>query len=253
VDSEFVMVTAAERPDLGAEMLALGDSPWPEYLNHDAVTNALWPLLHELAPDYQFALLTARSDDIVAIGNCLPIRWDGDPGTLPDRGIDAVLEDGIDLLRTGAAPTAASALMVVVQKHWLGKGISARALQAMAEVVGRHRLGDLVAPVRPTDKQKYPLIEMTDYITWRRPDGLSFDPWIRVHERIGGAIARAAPAAMRVTGTVAQWEDWTGMALPATGTYVVPGGLVPVRIDRERDAGEYVEPACWVHHRVPRT
>jgi hypothetical protein len=164
-----------------------------------------------------------------------------------------VLEDGIDLLRTGAAPTAASALMVVVQKHWLGKGISARALQAMAEVVGRHRLGDLVAPVRPTDKQKYPLIEMTDYITWRRPDGLSFDPWIRVHERIGGAIARAAPAAMRVTGTVAQWEDWTGMALPATGTYVVPGGLVPVRIDRERDAGEYVEPACWVHHRVPRT
>src|SRR5690348_12389114 len=118
------MVTAAERPDLGAEMLALGDSPWPEYLNHDAVNNALWPLLHELAPDYQFALLTARSDDIAAIGNCLPIRWDGDPGTLPDRGIDAVLEDSIDLLRTGAAPTAASALMVVVQKHWLGKGIS---------------------------------------------------------------------------------------------------------------------------------
>jgi hypothetical protein len=57
---------------------------------------------------------------------------------------------------------------------------------------------------------------------------------------------------MRVTGTVAQWEDWTGLTLPATGTYVVPGGLVPVRIDRERDTGEYVEPACWVHHRVPR-
>ena len=33
---------------------------------------------------------------------------------------------------------------------------------------------------------------------------------------------------------------------------VVPGGLVLVRIDRERDAGEYVEPACRVHHRVPR-
>jgi len=252
VDGDFVVVTAAERPDLSEAMLSLGDSPWPEYLNHDAVTNALWPLLHELAADYQFALLSADSNDLVAIGNCIPIRWEGDPGTLPDRGIDAVLEDGVDLLRTGATPTAASALMVVVQKQWLGKGISARALRAMAEVVGRHELGDLVAPVRPTAKQNYPLIEMADYITWRRPDGLAFDPWIRVHERIGGTIARAAPAAMRVTGTVEQWEDWTGMALPVTGTYVVPGGLVPIRIDRERDTGEYLEPACWVHHRVPR-
>ena len=197
MDSELVVVTAAERPDLSAAMLSLGDSPWPEYLNHDAVTNALWPLLHELAPDYQFALLAAESNELVAIGNCIPIRWDGHIGTLPERGIDAVLEDGIDLLRAGVAPTAASALMVVVQKDWLGKGISARALRAMAEVVGRHQLGDLVAPVRPTDKQKYPLIEMTDYITWQRPDGMAFDPWIRVHERIGGRIARAASAAMR--------------------------------------------------------
>jgi hypothetical protein len=54
---------------------------------------------------------------------------------------------------------------------------------------------------------------------------------------------------MRVTGTVAEWEVWTKMAFPQTGSYVVPG-LVPVAIDRERDLGDYCEPACWVRHRI---
>jgi hypothetical protein len=40
------------------------------------------------------------------------------------------------------------------------------------------------------------------------------------------------------------------MALPESGFYVVTGALVPVEIDRERDIGEYIEPACWVRHRV---
>lgn len=30
-----------------------------------------------------------------------------------------------------------------------------------------------------------------------------------------------------------------------------PEMLAPVRIDCDRDIGEYVEPACWVRHRTP--
>jgi hypothetical protein len=79
---------------------------------------------------------------------------------------------------------------------------------------------------------------------------VAFDSWIRVHERVGGEIVRPASAAMRVTGAVAEWERWTGLALPESGSYVVPGALVPVAIDRERDLGDYREPACWMRHRV---
>ena len=231
-------------------MLRLGASPWPEFLNHGDVVNAHWPYLYELASDYQFGLLDERSDWLVAVGNCIPIRWDGHPQTLPDRGIDAVLEDGVSCLREGAAPTAASALMIVVSPERLGHGISAQAIREMAKVVAGHGLTDLVAPVRPTRKDRYPLIPMERYIRWRRDDGSPFDPWIRVHERVGGEILGPASAAMRVTGSVAEWERWTGMALPESGSYVVPGALVPVEIDGERDAGEYVEPACWMRHRV---
>jgi hypothetical protein len=58
---------------------------------------------------------------------------------------------------------------------------------------------------------------------------------------------------MRVTGTVADWERWTQTALPETGSYTIPGALVPVEIDRERDLGEYNEPACWIRHRTRHT
>jgi hypothetical protein len=32
--------------------------------------------------------------------------------------------------------------------------------------------------------------------------------------------------------------------------YIVPGALVPVQIDRERDEGRYVEPNVWMRHAV---
>ena len=246
-----MLVTAAERPDLVDEMLRLGASPWPEFLDHDAVVNALWSSIYELAPDFQLGLLDVRTESLAAVGNCIPVRWDGRAETLPDRGIDAVLEEGLACLREGARPTAACALMIVVQPERLGQGLSARGIQAMAEVTGRHGLRDLVAPVRPTEKHRYPLISMERYINWRRDDGAPFDAWIRLHERVGGEILGAASAAMNVTAGVAEWQQWTGMAFPESGAYVVPGALVPIQIDRKSDRGDYREPACWVRHRIP--
>jgi hypothetical protein len=52
-----------------------------------------------------------------------------------------------------------------------------------------------------------------------------------------------------MTGTVSEWEGWTGMALPSTGDYVIPGGLSVLHIDRDEDRGSYVEPNVWVRHR----
>jgi hypothetical protein len=222
-------------------MKRLGGSPWPEFLDHDATVNEYWPSLYELVPEYQFAVL--EGDQLVAIGNALPIVWDGDPHTLPPEGIDAVLASGIGAARRGMAATAASALMIVVRPDRLGRGLSAGCVRAMAGVVAAQGLADLVAPVRPTHKHRYPLIAMDEYRDWRRPDGTRFDPWLRVHERVGGEVLGVAPAAMTVRGSVAEWKRWTGMALPRSGRFVVPGALVPVEIDAARDEGRYVEPA----------
>jgi hypothetical protein len=69
-----------------------------------------------------------------------------------------------------------------------------------------------------------------------------------VHERSGARALAVARASMRVTGSVADWERWTGMVFPETGSYVVPGALVPVEIDRDRDEGVYLEPNLWMEH-----
>jgi hypothetical protein len=53
---------------------------------------------------------------------------------------------------------------------------------------------------------------------------------------------------MCITGTVSEWEDWTGLVFPESGTYIVPDALVPITIDRARDEGRYVEPNFWMHH-----
>ena len=48
---------------------------------------------------------------------------------------------------------------------------------------------------------------------------------------------------------IREWEKWTGMRFPESGKYIVPGALVPVQIDCERDLGSYVEPNVWMYHR----
>ena len=104
--------------------------------------------------------------------------------------------------------------------------------------------------MRPTLKNLYPLIPMEDYLAWRTPTGSVFDPWVRLHLRLGGRQERVAFPSMTITGSVDQWEDWTGLALPGSGDHVIPGGLVPLRVDREAGTAVYQEPNVWIIHRV---
>jgi hypothetical protein len=71
---------------------------------------------------------------------------------------------------------------------------------------------------------------------------------MRLHERLGARVATALPRSMRITGRVRDWETWTGLALPESGTYVFPRGLAPVTVDRAADVGRYWEPNVWMIH-----
>jgi hypothetical protein len=109
---------------------------------------------------------------------------------------------------------------------------------------------NVIAPVLPNWKHRFPLIPIEEYAQWKRDDGLPFDPWIRVHHRLGADFLRVAPRSRVVSGTVAEWEEWTGLDFPASGDYLLPGGLTPMGLDRDRDLGVYWEPNVWMRHRV---
>jgi hypothetical protein len=71
---------------------------------------------------------------------------------------------------------------------------------------------------------------------------------MRVHELLGAIVLKPEPHSLRISGTVGDWEEWTGMTFPDSGEYWFPGGLTTVKIDHERDRGGYWEPNVWMEH-----
>ena len=63
-----------------------------------------------------------------------------------------------------------------------------------------------------------------------------------------GGWDRVAAQAMTITGSLAQWREWTGLAFDASGFVAVPGALVPVHVSVEHDHAVYVEPNVWIRH-----
>lgn len=239
--------TASERPDLWqqARSDALFNDVWPEYNLHGNDTPVYFGALVPRFADFQTLFVDRRSSAIVARGRAIPFRWAGSLEDLP-LGIDAL---GLRAVGEDAPTTALCALAAEVALDVQRSGVSSLLIVAMAAVARAHGLSRLVAPVRPSHKDRYPITPIERYATWKRPDGLPFDPWMRVHARLGARIMRPEPRSLHIVAPVADWEAWTGMSFPDDGAYVFPQGLAPLTVT---DAmGEYWEPNVWMVHDVP--
>jgi hypothetical protein len=214
---------------------------------HDPVANLLSECYERLA-DYQFVLVDSDSGEPLALGNSIPLAYAGSVAELPEEGWDWALRKGIELLQAGGQGNIQCALQVVVFTGNRGKGISGAVVQAMKDIGCAHGLKGMIAPVRPSLKHRYPLNPISSYIGWINELGLPFDPWLRVHVKLGAQVIKPCHKAMRVTGSIADWEAWTGLRFPETGRYIVPGALAPVEVEREQNLGLYVEPNVWVFH-----
>ena len=238
--------TTAERPDLWDRGIP-SESVWPEYNMHGDVLNRWWGLLDEDLPEFQFVLYDESSDQVLAEGHTGPLSWNGLDQSLPD-GIDPTIERIFAQARAAEPVDTLCALAAEIPREGRARGLAEQLIRAMRMIGERQGLTRLVAPVRPSLKERYPLTAIDRYVRWRREDGQLFDPWMRVHERLGARVSTPLPRSLRITGTVGEWESWTGMSFPETGDYVFPEGLAPVSIDRETDRGSYWEPNVWMVH-----
>lgn len=245
--TNYIVTTVEESPDLRGQDTQMSRVAWPEFMLHDPVARYFEELYDDF-PQFQFAFKDRASGVLLCIGNCVPLAWTKDPRELPDEGWDWALEKGIKDHQAGIRPTVLCAIQIMLPPEHRGKGLSHDAVGVMKEIGRSHGLATLIVPVRPSSKSLYPLTDMENYIKWTTDDGLPFDPWLRVHARQGGRIIKVCPRAMRITGTVAEWESWAKMRFPESGAYVVPGALNPVQIDCDADEGVYVEPNVWTVH-----
>ncbi len=238
------VVRYVDRPDLMdrrfRELVVPG---FPAYMNENEPGNRYWDRLYTDFPDFQVALVDG--DELLAEAHAVPLPWDGTREDLPagwDEGFTRgmTVEDG---------HSALMAIAISVAPQHKGRQLSSRMIGTFTDNARAAGLAQgVIAPVRPTWKERYPLIPIEEYVQWRRGDGTHFDPWLRVHELVGGTILEAAPRSMVIRAPATDWGEWTGMAFPADGEYVFPGCLATLVV--EGGVGTHVEPNIWVHHHI---
>lgn len=246
----FQLITPRDLPDYEDRADEIAVASWHEFMLHDDVANRHWHELFDRFKDYQFAMLDPETNRMAAMANSVPFHWNQPLEELPEGGWDWVFLKAIDDHKNGAVPNLQSAIQIAIHPEYQNQGLSGRMVRAMGDIGRSKGFDTLVAPVRPNQKSNYPLISMDDYIRWQTGEGLPFDPWLRVHVRVGGRIIKPCHEAMTIRGSRAKWESWTGMKFPQSGEYIVPGGLNPMIMDVEMDTGVYIEPNVWMVHKV---
>lgn len=230
-----------------SQMEGLFAEGFPEFIDGDKEVKKYIARVRESFTHYDVMLID-EADEPAATGWGVPIGWSGDVSELPTCFAEVLrrcLEDlenssVVDTLVIGGA---------VVHPTLKGRGIAEELIQVLIEIAIDHELTKVIAPVRPTQKHVYPLMDIDAFVAWQRADTMPWDPWLRLHVRLGGRIIGVAHQAQTMTATVSRWEEWTGLEFPVSGDYIIPKGMSPLRIDRAADVGTYVEPNVWVRHR----
>lgn len=223
---------------------------WPEFMLHDPVANEHWHELLDRFADYQVALYDSEKDRVAGIGSSFPLRWDDKLENLPEDGWDWAFQEAVKNHKEGIKPNFHCAIQIVLRQDYQGQGLSHTTVGAVRSVTKSKGLPALIIPLRPSEKHRYPLTSLDDYITWTTDDGQPFDPWLRVHLRAGARVIKVCHTSKTILGTPAEWEQWTGLKFPQNGKYVIPGALNPIEVDVEKNKGVYIEPNVWIVHEV---
>jgi GNAT superfamily N-acetyltransferase len=223
---------------------------WPEFMLHDQVANTNWRELFDRFSEYQLALYDTENNRVAGMGNSFPLRWDGRLEDLPEGGWDWAFQEAVRNHRQGVKPNFHCAIQIVLRPDYRSQGLSGPMVQAVRALTKSQGLRSLIIPLRPSEKHRYPLISLDDYINWKTEQGLPFDPWLRVHVRAGARIIKVCHESKTIRGTPAEWEQWTGMKFPQSGKYIIYGALNPIEINLEKEDGLYLEPNVWIVHEV---
>lgn len=248
--TRFRIISPQDLPDYRDQAGDISEIAWPEFMLHDPIANESWHELFDRFSEYQFAILDTETNRMAAMGNSLPFCWDGDVSDLPEGGWDWVFLKAIEDHQGNVKPNIQSAIQIAIHPDYQSQGLSSKMVAAMRDIAKSKGYKQLVAPVRPNQKSKYPLTSIDDYIKWTNEEGLPFDAWLRVHARVGAKIIKPCHEAMRIVGARLEWEKWTGLKFPQSGGYYIPGALNPMTMDVEKDEGIYIEPNVWMVHQV---
>lgn len=229
--------------------LADEQNTWADFILQDHMNMKYWEQLHKEFPSFQFFLLDENKP--VGCGNCVPLHLESrDLSKLPDEGWDWVLSHAFESKELKLELNTLAALQIAINPAYRGEGISGILVNEMKKIALENGFEDFILPVRPNQKHKYPLIAIDEYIKWQNKEGLPYDAWIRVHAKNGAEIVKSCKKSMYVSGTIEEWEEWTGYDLKSSGQYLFESALTPIEVDIEKNFAYYAEPNVWMHYKL---
>ena len=112
--------TRTERPGRLPHTASLRERAiWPEFLYHDPVLESLLGRVIADYAEFQFYAWDDEREEVVGVGMAVPAWWDGDAGSLPDGGIDAVV--AARFAEGASEPTVLSALQILIAPDYRGR------------------------------------------------------------------------------------------------------------------------------------
>ncbi len=243
---DYLVHTLKGRPDLSGEIQALNRKSWPDFIIYGDTYS--WDRFYAELSDF-ILLLTDRNGLLIGGVFTVPVFWNGGLDDLPSS-IEKIIGTGLESKGCSSVNTLIP-VAALVDKRIRGENSSAEILKQMKSLAIQHGFMNLIVPVRPTWKTRYPLQSMESYAKWQNKDGLLHDPWLRTHQRLGATVMKCVDSTLKIEGTIEEWENWTDMIFPESGKYIVKNALQPVQIDVESNVGVYHEPNVWMQHPLP--
>ncbi|MCB8837001.1 transferase [Aurantimonas sp. VKM B-3413] len=243
----LVVRTRADCDKLKVAATDLEDAVWGPlgFLNHTSAHREHYDRVLENFADFQLCLVDQETEAPVALANCVPIHFSGNETSLPQEGWDWLVALGSSVPQKGNI-NALGALAISVPVDERGRGYASRMIEELQQLAVRRGYANMIAPVRPSAKHRFPHAAMADYIAWKDAFGRCFDPWLRSHLSHGAEVVTTCEKSMVVDEHIAFWETWSGRRFSTTGSYLVEGALAPISVDIENQRGRYEEPNVWV-------
>lgn len=247
---QYSLVNAKNIPNCKEMTASVLKQAYPKFLTHNLYDNPIWVSLFDVYPEFQFVLIESSTKSVIAQVSCLPLAWENNLEQLPEQGCDWICVQSIADSLQGRKATLLSVVSISIITEYRGKHLSLPLLEHCKKIAETYQFQSLILAARPSLKHLYPLTPMERYITWKNNQGLLFDPWLRFNITQGATLIGICSKSTTIVDTIDTWETMVDMYFSETGDYVIPGGLVPLKIDYTHQQGIYIEPNVWLSYKV---
>ena len=243
-DEKYSVCSASNYSEAFYEIENLHKDTWPDFFKGSQVIKDYWSKLYVEFPEYQFCLVNQK-DEVVAAINTIPIKWSGNKDDVPSGW-----DDGLKKAFSTDNKNTLFILAGAIKASEKGKKLSYEILKLAKNISFVLGFSHVLAPVRPVFKKDFKDKSLEEYAKLKTANNFPFDPWLKVHEKIGGKIVSYCNESQFVEGTLEQWKLWTGNTFKKSGLYNVNDAMQKIEINIEENTGKYFDQAIMYSHSV---